>query len=31
MSEVTAHVSILGLLLVLASVTRSFVRMGKII
>jgi Ca-activated chloride channel family protein len=31
MSEVTAHVSILGLLLVLASVARSFVRMGKII
>ena len=31
MSEVTAHVSILGLLLVLASVARNFVRMGKII
>jgi Ca-activated chloride channel family protein len=31
MSELTAHVSILGLLLVLASVARSFVRMGKII
>jgi Ca-activated chloride channel homolog len=31
MSEVTAYVSILGLLLVLASVARSFVRMGKII
>jgi Ca-activated chloride channel homolog len=31
MSEVTAHVSILGLLLVLASVARSFVRMGKIL
>jgi Ca-activated chloride channel family protein len=31
MSEVTAHLSILGLLLVLAGVTRSFVRMGKII
>ena len=31
MSEVTSHVSILGLLLVLASATRSFVRMGKII
>ena len=31
MSEVTAHVSLLGLLLVLASVARSFVRMGKII
>jgi Ca-activated chloride channel family protein len=31
MSEITAHVSILGLLLVLASVARSFVRMGKII
>jgi Ca-activated chloride channel family protein len=31
MSEVTAHVSVLALLLVLISVTRSFVRMGKII
>lgn len=31
MSEITAYVSILGLLLVLASVARSFVRMGKII
>jgi Ca-activated chloride channel family protein len=31
MSEVTAHVSVLALLLVLTSVTRSFVRMGKII
>ena len=31
MSEITAHVSILGLLFVLASVARSFVRMGKII
>ena len=31
MSEVTAHVSILGLLLVLASVARSFIRMGKVI
>jgi Ca-activated chloride channel family protein len=31
MSEVTAHVSLLALLLVLVSVTRSFVRMGKII
>jgi Ca-activated chloride channel homolog len=31
MSEITAHVAILGLLLVLASVARSFVRMGKII
>ena len=31
MSEITAQVSILGLLLVLASVARSFVRMGKII
>jgi len=31
MSEVTAYVSMLGLLLVLASVARSFVRMGKII
>ena len=31
MSEITAHVSILGLLLVLASAARSFVRMGKII
>ena len=31
MSEITAHVSILGLLLVLASVARSFIRMGKII
>ncbi len=31
MSEVSAHVSILGLLLVLASVVRSFIRMGKII
>jgi Ca-activated chloride channel homolog len=31
MSEITAHVSILGLLFVLASVARNFVRMGKII
>jgi Ca-activated chloride channel family protein len=31
MSEVTSYVSILGLLLVLAGVARSFVRMGKII
>jgi len=31
MSEVTAHVSILGLVLVLASVARSFVRRGNII
>ncbi len=31
MSEITAYVSVLGLLLVLASVARSFVRMGKII
>ncbi len=31
MSEVTAHVCLLALLLVLVSVTRSFVRMGKII
>ena len=31
MSEVTAYVSMLGLLLVLAGVARSFVRMGKII
>ena len=31
MSEVTAYVSLLALLLILASVTRSFVRMGKII
>jgi Ca-activated chloride channel family protein len=31
MSEVTAHVSVLALLLVLTSVTRSFVRIGKII
>jgi Ca-activated chloride channel family protein len=31
MSEVTAQVSLLGLLLVLASVVRNFVRMGKII
>jgi len=31
MSEITAHVSILGLLFVLASVARTFVRMGKII
>jgi Ca-activated chloride channel family protein len=31
MSEVTAHVSLLGLLLVLVSMARNFVRMGKII
>ena len=31
MSEVTAHLCLLALLLVLVSVTRSFVRMGKII
>jgi Ca-activated chloride channel family protein len=31
MSEITAYVSVLGLLLVLVSVARSFVRMGKII
>ena len=31
MSEVTSYVSILGLLLVLAGVARSFVRMGKIL